>query len=157
MDMVVKFGGDAAVDQVAKKVGLNEQVTKAAVGALLPAIASGIQSNLGKDGGAESLMGALTKGNHSQYLDEPAKLADDSASQDGNGILGHILGNKDVSRMVAASVAQAVGIENETAKKLLPVAAAMAMAGLAKKTQEEKPAAAAGPDLAKVLGGLLGF
>jgi hypothetical protein len=123
----------------------------------MPAIASGIQSNLAKDGGAESLLGALVNGNHAQYLDQPSKLTEDATTADGNGILGHVLGNKDVSRAISASVAQAVGIENETVKQMLPVVAAMAMAGLSKKTEAEKPAAAAGPDLAKALGSLLGF
>ena len=47
-------------------------------------------------------MSALSSGNHGQYLDRPASLADPAAVTDGNGILGHLLGSKDVSREFAS-------------------------------------------------------
>ncbi len=133
--MVTQFGGQDAVGQVAKQFGLDEQTTQAAVGALLPAIASGLKANASKQGGTQALFDALAGGGHAKYLEDPAQLASDGATSEGNGILGHVLGNKDASRAVAASVAQAVGVENETVKKMLPIAAAMAMSGLAKKSQ----------------------
>ena len=133
MDTITQFGGQAAVGQVAKQFGIDEKTASSAVGALLPALSSGLSSNMAKEGGTAALVSALTNGDHAKYLNDPSQLA--NATADGNGILGHLLGNKDVSRALAAKVAETVGIENETAKQMLPVVAAMAMSSLSKKTE----------------------
>jgi hypothetical protein len=46
---------------------------------------------------------------------------------DGNGILGHILGSKDVSRQVAAQASARTGIGADVLKKMLPLVATLAM------------------------------
>jgi len=43
--------------------------------------------------------------------------------QDGNGILGHIFGSKDVSREVAARASAQSGVGADVLKKLLPIGA----------------------------------
>ena len=43
---------------------------------------------------------------------------------DGNGILGHIFGSKDVSRQVAARAAQSSGVAPDILAKMLPLVAA---------------------------------
>ena len=53
---------------------------------------------------------------------------------DGNAILGHILGSKDVSRSVAAQASQQTGIGSDLLKQMLPVVATMAMGYLSKQT-----------------------
>jgi len=52
---------------------------------------------------------------------------------DGNGILGHILGSKDVSRAVATQASAQTGIGADVLRKLLPIAATLVMASLAKQ------------------------
>ena len=132
---IVQVGGQAALGQVAERVGLPKEVTSKAVGMILPALVGGLSRNVGSESGLGSLLGALTKGDHEKYLDEPQSLAASSATEDGNGILGHILGGKDASRAVASTVSSALGIENKTVKQLLPMVAALAMGGLAKQTK----------------------
>jgi hypothetical protein len=53
---------------------------------------------------------------------------------EGNGILGHLFGSKDVSRAVAAQAAQATGIGQEILKQMLPVIASTMMGGLYKQS-----------------------
>ena len=53
---------------------------------------------------------------------------------EGNAILGHILGSKDVSRSVASNAASVTGIGEDTLKKMLPVLATLAMAALSRQT-----------------------
>ena len=53
--------------------------------------------------------------------------------QDGNGILGHIFGNKDVSREVARRASLQSSVGAEVMKKMLPVAAAAVMGALARR------------------------
>jgi hypothetical protein len=61
---------------------------------------------------------------------------------DGNGILGHIFGSKEVSRSVAGQAAQQSGIGTDIMKQMLPIVATMVMGSLSRNT------AAAGPESA---------
>ncbi|MEZ5999058.1 MAG: DUF937 domain-containing protein [Hyphomonas sp.] len=144
-DMISQAAGGSAVNQVSQKTGLSPDMAQMAIKALLPAIAGGVQRNVQQPGGLEALLGALQNGNHHQYLDNPATLSGPDAIQDGNAILGHLLGSKDTSRAVAGQAAQKTGIPPEILKMVLPMVAAMAMGSLSKQSKK--------PDLASVLAG----
>ena len=74
-------------------------------------------------------------------LDEPDALASDAAVQEGNGILGHLLGSKDVSRNVAAQAAGSTGIDSSLIKKALPLIAGLAMGAFGNQADPEVLAA----------------
>jgi hypothetical protein len=82
----------------------------------------------------ESLIAALSSGNHGQYIDNPASLADSSAVTDGNGILGHLLGSKDASREVAVRAAAQTGLSADVLKRMLPLAATLMMGAFSKQS-----------------------
>jgi len=105
-----------------------------AIAALLPAISTALKQNTNNPQGLAGLLGALEKGNHSQYLDNPQSLGQVSATQDGNAILGHLFGSKEVSRHVAGQASQKTGIDSSILKKLLPLVATMAMGSLSKQS-----------------------
>ena len=67
-------------------------------------------------------------------MDNPAALGDAGTVADGNGILGHLLGSKDVSRQVARQAATQTGLGEDILKRLLPVVATMVMGSLSKQT-----------------------
>ena len=85
--------------------------------------------------GVASFMQALSSGQHSQYMDDPARAFSPAGMQDGNAILSHLFGNKDVSRAVAAQAAQASGISENILKQMLPALAPMVLGGLFKQMQ----------------------
>lgn len=134
LDMIMKAQGGGAAKQAGAGLGLNPQQSQSAIAALLPAISTALKQNTGNPQGLAGLLGALEKGNHSQYLDNPQALGQASATQDGNAILGHLFGSKDVSRHVAGQAAQKTGIDSSILKKLLPLVATMAMGSLSKQT-----------------------
>jgi len=68
------------------------------------------------------LLGALQGGQHEQYLENPQMLGQPQTVNDGNAILGHLFGSKDVSRAVAGRAAEQTGIGSDVLKKLLPLA-----------------------------------
>ena len=96
----------------------------------------------------ESLLGALNRGNHSQYLENPELLGQQATTEDGNSILGHIFGSKDVSRAVAGRAAEQTGIGADILKQMLPVVATMVMGGLSKQNavapSDQSPGAGGG-------------
>jgi hypothetical protein len=123
------------VRQLAGKFGLQENQARSAVEQLLPSLAQGFKNNMGKPGGMEALLGALQKGNHQRFLDDPAELDRDETTSEGNGILGHLFGSKEVSRNVAARASAESGVDGGILKKMLPLVATMVMGGMSKQTQ----------------------
>jgi hypothetical protein len=134
LDAIVNAQDGAAVRQLGSQVGLAPDQTTAALSALVPALAAGFQRNLQGQGGLESLVSALSSGNHGQYIDTPASLGDPSAVADGNGILGHLLGSKEVSREVAGRAASQTGLSADVLKRVLPLAAALMMGAFSKQS-----------------------
>lgn len=133
LEAILGAQNGGVVDQLGQQFGLNQQQTNSAIGALLPSLASGLARNASSQDGLGALMGALTSGNHGRFVDNLGQLGLGAATQEGNGILGHILGSKDVSRQVAAQAAAQTGISDDLLKKMLPVLASLAMGMLAKQ------------------------
>ncbi len=148
LDLLTGAQAQPAKQQLGQQFGLSEDVTQQALAALLPALAAGFKSNASKPGGAEALLEALNKGTHSRYLDDPSLLKRPETRADGNGILGHLLGSKEVSRAVASKASEKTGLGDDLLKQMLPVVATMVMGSLAKKSEE--------PDTLSQLAGMLG-
>lgn len=81
-------------------------------------------------------MAALAGGQHQGYVNDSSSLARAETIADGNEILGHIFGSKDVSRQVASRVAAQTGIGESVLKGMLPVVAAMMMGSMSKQAAQ---------------------
>jgi hypothetical protein len=82
-------------------------------------------------------MTALASGQHGQYFDNASRAFSPAGMADGNGILGHLFGSKDLSRAVASQAAQATGIGQDVLQQMLPAIAAMLMGGLFKQSTNQ--------------------
>jgi hypothetical protein len=130
---ILSAQGGSIVEQIAGRFDLDKTSTENAIRSLVPLISNGIQRNMSDQSGIESLVNALTKGNHESYLDNPDGLSDPAATEDGNSILGHIFGSKDVSRQAAARAAGETGLNVNTLKKMLPLLATTTMGAMSKE------------------------
>ncbi len=158
LNLLLNQGGGGAVRQLAGNFGLSEEETVSAISNLLPALGQGLARNVSTQGGLESLLGALAGGGHQRYLEDPSILGSAETVQDGNSILGHILGSKDASRQVAQQAAVSTGIGADVLKKMLPVVATLAMGMLSRQSagaQNMAPAEAPAGGLMGMLGQFL--
>lgn len=146
----ITSGDGGPVGQLASQFGLSPEQVRSAIGQLAPALSGAVEQNAAKPGGQDALQRAVTTGNHARYLDNPAALADPATTEDGNAILGHLLGSKDESRRVAGAAAQSTGISPDVLKQMLPLVATLVMGQLGKSS------GGSGGGLASVLGGLAG-
>ena len=88
------------------------------------------------------------------YLDNPETLADPAATDDGNAILGHVFGDKNISRNLASQAAEVTGVDNSIIKQLLPLVATAVMGALSKETIASPALGGVGNlDVAGLLGG----
>jgi hypothetical protein len=136
---------------------MDEGQAASAIGALLPALQGGLR-NSAQQGGFESLLGAMTGGGFSQYAEDPSLMAVPETTQQGNDILGQLLGSKDVSRQVAASASAQTGIGADVLKQMLPLVATMLMGNLSSRAgQSGLSGPAGGAQGGDLMGSLLGM
>jgi hypothetical protein len=133
LNMLMNAAGGGAVQQLGRQFGLSEDQTQSALAQLAPAVMAGLQQNTASEGGMSGLLNALTTGNHSRYVENPELLGQQSTTFDGNAILGHIFGSKDVSRSVASHAAAQTGLGTDLMKQMLPIVATMVMGSLSKQ------------------------
>jgi hypothetical protein len=133
-DMMMKAQNGNAVDVMARQFGLAQEQAAKAVAALMPAFSEGFKRNAANPYDLAAFMQALTTGGHAKYFEDISKAFTPQGMADGNGILGHLFGNKDVSRAIAAQAAQMTGIGQEIYKQMLPVMASMLMGGIFKQS-----------------------
>lgn len=159
LETILNSQNGAAVQQISQSLGIGQSDAQNALGKLLPAVARGLSNNASSQDGLSALLGALNKGNHQQYLDNPASVGDQASIDDGNGILGHIFGSKDVSRDVASRAAEQTGLSAGILKKMLPMVATLAMGALGKQASGSGllGSALSGGAMQSELGGLASF
>jgi len=133
LDTIFGAQGGDAVNQLARSFGLNPAQVSEVVRQVAPTMARGVQHNAQDDAGLADLIRALQRGNHDRYVDQPEVLTRPETINDGNGILGHIFGSKEVSRNVARHTAANTGVSNSVVKQMLPMLAALVMGALSKK------------------------
>jgi hypothetical protein len=142
LEQLLNAQGGGATQQLSQQFGLSDSQVTSALSALVPALAAGFQNNMSSSQGLDSLMSALGGGQHQHYVEDVGTLGRSDTTADGDGILGHIFGSKDVSRQVASRAAAQTGIGESVLKSMLPVVAAMMMGQMSK--QVARPAMQAG-------------
>jgi len=155
LETILGAQSGAAAQQLGQQFGLDQRQVSTALSALVPALAAGLQRNMSSTQGLESLVSALGGGQHQRYVDDVSALSRPDTIADGNGILGHIFGSKDVSRHVATRAAAQTGIGESVLKAMLPVVAAMMMGTISKNVAQSGMTNAGGGPGGETLLGML--
>jgi hypothetical protein len=140
-DMLTQAQNGNGMQALAQQYGLSMQQTQAAVAALLPAFSQGLQRNTADPYGLGAFMTAMASGQHAKYFEDATRAFSPQGVDEGNGILGHLFGSKDLSRAVASQAAQASGVSQQVLQQMLPALASMLMGGLFKQTTSQMQAA----------------
>ncbi|WP_457151385.1 DUF937 domain-containing protein [Mesorhizobium sp. P5_C1] len=140
-DMLAQAQNGNGMQALAQQYGLSMQQTQAAVAALLPAFSQGLQRNTADPYGLGAFMTAMASGQHAKYFEDATRAFSPQGVDEGNGILGHLFGSKDLSRAVASQAAQASGVSQQILQQMLPTIASMVMGGLFKQTTNQMQAA----------------
>lgn len=125
-----------ALQQLARQFSLKVDQVKAAVASMVPALGAGFKKNIANPAGLDGLMTALQSGRHERYVDDTTTLERPETVEDGNGILSHVFGSKDVSRHVADRAAAETGVGPSVLKRMLPLVAALVMGAMARRSRQ---------------------
>jgi hypothetical protein len=134
-DVLRSAQGGAAIGNLAKAYGISPAEAQAVVEAVIPKLSETLERNTLSRGGLADLVNALGHGHHEAYVDDPRMISNPEAREDGNAILGHILGTKDKSRAIADKASATSGVSSDIIKSMLPVIAGMMMGGLSKQVK----------------------
>jgi hypothetical protein len=102
-DMMMNANNGDAMRAMAQQFGLSTSQVEQAMAALMPAFSTGLKRNASNPMDMSNFLSALAGGNHAQYFENMQSAFSPQAMQEGNGILGHLFGSKEVSRAVAAA------------------------------------------------------
>lgn len=138
MDLLKNAGADAGLEAISKNIGLSTGDAGSLLKALAPALTKGLQRQNESSEGVAGFRKALEKGAHQRYLQDPELLSREETRMDGNRILGHLFGSKDVSRNVAAHAAEETGFDSGMIKKALPMLATLVMGAVSKGSNSGK-------------------
>lgn len=137
IDMLTNAQDGRGMELLARQFNLSQQQAELAVEALLPAFSQGLKRNTSDPYGLGSFMTAMASGQHGKYFEDAQTAFSPQGVAEGNGILGHLFGSKDLSRAVASQAAQATGLGQDMLKQMLPVIASMIMGGLFKQSTNQ--------------------
>ncbi|CAH2402889.1 DUF937 domain-containing protein [Mesorhizobium escarrei] len=140
-DILAQAQNGSGMQALAQQFGLSQQQAQSAVEALLPAFSQGLKRSTSDPYGLGAFMTAMASGQHAKYFEDAGRAFSPQGVDEGNGILGHLFGSKDLSRAVASQAAQASGVSQQILQQMLPVVASMMMGGLFKQTTNQMQAA----------------
>ncbi len=146
--------GQSIVQNVAGKLGMNPNEASSAVKTAIPTILAGMTRNAQSKEGAESLNRAIESKHDGSLLEDLSGMLQGHSQElqkDGDGILGHIFGNK--RSVVEKNISQKTGVSNDKISPLLSTLAPIVMAYLSKEKQQSNARAG---DLNTLLSNLIG-
>lgn len=156
LDLLNSPMGKQLISGVARQTGQSTDQTGSVLSMALPVLMGAMKKNASTPEGAQGLMSALSGKHNGGILDNLGDLfgggVDDSVMNDGAGILGHVLGNK--QPQVENALSSKTGMDAGTIGTILKVAAPLLMGYLGKQTQQNNVSDANG--LGNLLGGLMG-
>jgi len=156
LDLLNSPMGKQLISGVAGQTGQSESGTANVLSMAMPVLMGAMKRNAATPEGAQGLMSALSSKHDGGILDNLGGLfgggVDQSVMDDGAGILGHILGNK--QPQVQNALSQKSGIDAGSVADILKVAAPLLMGVLGKQAKQQNVTDANG--INNVLGSLLG-
>lgn len=128
--------GSGSVKQVSQRLGADEQSTEKAMAAALPMLLGALARNSTKPDGAQALYRAVTKDHDGSVVDNLSGFLNNPDLNDGNAILGHILGNRRPA--VETGVSKTSGMGGQQVAQLMATLAPIVMGALGRVQRQQK-------------------
>jgi hypothetical protein len=152
LDLLNGSLGNEVVAGITQNTEASEEQTKAVVSNALPALLGALQNNASKGEGAQGILNAIGSKHDGSILDNLSGFLGSNDTSDGNGILGHMLGDK--RDAVEHAISGKTGVSSGTVSKILAMLAPVVMGYLGKQSQNKQ--VSDGNGLNDLLGGMLG-
>lgn len=157
IDLLNSDLGKQLVSGASAQTGASESKTADVLSMALPVLLGAMKKNASSTEGATGLMGALNKKHDGSILDNLGSIlggghVDQNVMNDGAGILGHVLGNK--QPVVENALSQKSGLDADTIAQILKIAAPILLGVIGKQTKQNNVNDS--DSLTGILGSMLG-
>ena len=132
--MITQKVGGAAAGMLAQRLGISESTAQRAVQLAVPVIVAALARNASQPQGAEDLHQAVASDHDGSILDQLTSYMGNPQAANGSGILGHVLGGDRPA--VESNLAQATGMDQNSAGSLLEMVAPLVMGAVGREQQQ---------------------
>ena len=133
-DMITQRISGAVAGQLSQRLGVSESTAQTAVQLAVPVILAALARNASKPQGAQELHNAVSNDHDGSILDQLSSYLGNPQAANGAGILGHVLGGQ--RPVVENNLAQATGLDPNSAGSLLEMVAPMVMGAVGREQQQ---------------------
>ena len=133
-EMITQRISGAAAGQLAQRLGVSESTAQTAVQLAVPLILAALARNAAKPQGAQELHQAVASDHDGSILDQLSSYLGNPQAANGSGILGHVLGGQ--RPVVENNLAQATGLNQNSAGSLLETLAPLVMGAVGREQQQ---------------------
>lgn len=134
-EMITQRIAGGAAGQLAQRLGISEGTAQTAVQLAVPLILAALARNASKPQGAQELHHAVTTDHDGSILDQLTSYIGNPETANGSGILGHVLGER--RPVVENNLAQATGLNQNSAGSLLEMLAPVVMGAVGREQQQK--------------------
>jgi len=134
--MITQRIAGAAAGQLASRLGVSESTAQTAVQMAVPLIVAALARNAAQPQGAQDLHDAVTRDHDGSILDNLMGYLNNPGASNGAGILGHVLGTQRPA--VENNLAQATGLDPNSAGSLLETVAPLVMGAVGREQQQNE-------------------
>jgi hypothetical protein len=131
LDSLIGQLGSGGVSEIARSVGVDSQDVGNVLAGAIPAIMAGVSRNASSSAGASSLAAALDRNHDGSVLDDViGYLSGGGNTDDGAGILGHVLGDRRTT--VERSVSRSSGVDVAKVSQIMMMVAPLILGAIGK-------------------------
>lgn len=123
---------DQSLETMSKQANTTPTQAKSALSSAIPMLMGALAKNSKTPEGASSLQNAIQKDHDGGLLDNLGSFFNNPESGNGQGILRHVLGDK--QQAVAHHIGEQSGVSDSSASKILEMAAPLVMGFLGRKS-----------------------
>jgi hypothetical protein len=132
--MITQKVGGAAAGMLAQRLGISESTAQTAVQLAVPVIVAALARNASQPQGAQDLHQAVASDHDGSILDQLTSYMGNPQAANGSGILSHVLGGDRPA--VESNLAQATGMDQNSAGNLLEMVAPLVMGAVGREQQQ---------------------
>ena len=133
-EMITQRLSGPIASQLSQRLGVSESTAQTAVQLAVPVILEALARNASKPQGAQELHQAVSTDHDGSILDHLSSYLGNPQAANGSGILGHVLGGQ--RPVVENNLAQATGMDQNSAGSLLEMIAPLVMGAVGREQQQ---------------------
>lgn len=133
-EMITQRISGAVGGQLSQRLGVSEGTAQTAVQIAVPLILAALARNASQPQGAQELHQAVASDHDGSILDQLSSYLGNPQAANGAGILGHVLGGQRPT--VENNLAQATGLDQNSAGSLLEMLAPVVMGAVGREQQQ---------------------